>query len=172
MKAKNGNVCGKVMVTGGAGFIGSHLAEELCRRGYHVTILDDLSTGKKENITHLLWFSSGSDQSPLPRGERNKVRVNNVEFIQGSITHLSLLQDVFQGTDYVFHQAALARVPRSIEDPLTVNEVNITGTLNILWAAKNNKVKKVIYASSSVYGGATSLPQREDMPPTHSPLTP
>jgi len=142
----------KVVVTGGAGFIGSHLVEELAKQGYNVIILDDLSTGKLGNIAELL----------------NK---DNVEFVQGSITELPLLQKLFQGVEYVFHQAALARVPRSVDDPLTANEVNITGTLNILLAARDNGVKKVIYASSSsVYGNTATLPQREDMPP--DPLSP
>lgn len=142
----------RVVVTGGAGFIGSHLAEELVKQGYQVIILDDLSTGKLENIAELL----------------NK---DNVEFVRGSITELPLLQKHFQGVEYVFHQAALARVPRSIDDPLTTNEVNITGTLNILLAARDNGVKKVIYASSSsVYGDTDTLPQRENMPP--NPMSP
>lgn len=142
----------RVIVTGGAGFIGSHLAEMLVGHGYQVIILDDLSTGKMENIKELL-------------------RKGNVEFIQGSITDLTLLQKLFQGVEYVFHQAALVRVPHSIDDPLTTNEVNITGTLNVLMAARDNRVKKVIYAgSSSVYGNSPTLPQREDMPP--NPLSP
>lgn len=142
----------KAIVTGGAGFIGSHLAEELAERGYKVIILDNLSTGKLENIADLL-------------------RKDNVEFVQGSITDLLLLQKLFQGAEYVFHQAALARVPRSIEDPLTTNDVNIKGTLNVLLAAKENGIRKVIYASSSsVYGDTSSLPQTESMPP--NPLSP
>lgn len=142
----------KVIVTGGAGFIGSHLVEELVRQGYHVTILDDLSTGKLENIEELL-------------------RKDNLEFVQGSITDLSLLQKLFQAIKYVFHQGALARVLRGIEDPLATNEINIRGTLNVLMAAKENKVRKVIYASSSsIYGDTVSLPQREDMLP--NPLSP
>ena len=140
------------LVTGGAGFIGSHLAEELARQRYQVIILDNLSTGKMENIEPLL-------------------KKENVEFIQDSITDLPVLQKLFKGVDYVFHQAALARVPRSIDDPLSANEVNITGTLNVLLAARDNKVRKVIYAaSSSVYGGNPHLPQVEDMPP--NPLSP
>jgi len=142
----------KVAVSGGAGFIGSHLTEELASRGYHVLILDDLSTGKLENITNLL-------------------KNDNVRFVQGSITDLPLLQELFQGVEYVFHQAALTRVPRSIEEPRKTNEVNITGTLNVLMAAKENSVRKVIYASSSsVYGDAPTLPLREDMSP--NPLSP
>ncbi len=142
----------KAVVTGGAGFIGSNLCDELARQGYHVVILDDLSTGKLENIQGLL-------------------QEGNVEFIQGSITDLPLLQRLFQGVEYVLHHAALARVPQSIDDPLTTNEVNITGTLKVLLAAKENRVRKVVFASSSsIYGDATTLPQREDMPP--SPLSP
>ncbi len=142
----------KVVVTGGAGFIGSHLAEELAAQGYAVVILDDFSTGRKENIASL----------------RQK---KNIEFVQGSITDLSGLQKLFGGIDCVFHQAAMARVPRSIEDPITVNQVNITGTLNVLVAARDQGVKKMVFASSSsVYGDAATLPQREDMIP--SPLSP
>jgi UDP-glucose 4-epimerase len=142
----------KVVVTGGAGFIGSHLAEELANRDYHVIILDDLSTGKLENIEEL-----------LTKG--------NAEFVKGSITDLPLLRKLFEGTTYVFHQAALARVPRSIDDPLPTNEVNIKGSLNVLLAARENAVKKVIYASSSsVYGDTPILPQNEAM--STNPLSP
>ncbi len=142
----------KVIVTGGAGFIGSHLAEELARRGYQVVILDDLSTGKLENIQPLL-------------------KKGHMEFMQGSITDLPLLQRFFQGIDYLFHQAAIPSVPRSIANPQASHEANITGTLNVLIAAKDNGVKKVIYASSSsVYGDTPTLPKKEDMPPnTQSP---
>lgn len=137
----------KVVVTGGVGFIGSHLAEELARRGYHVVILDDLSTGKRENIEALL------------KGE-------DVKFIQGSITDLRLLQGLFQNVDYVFHQAAIPSVPRSIEAPIASHEANVTGTLNVLLAARDNGIKKVIYASSSsVYGNTTALPKNEAMFP-------
>jgi UDP-glucose 4-epimerase len=137
----------KVIVTGGAGFIGSHLAEELARRGYQVTILDDLSTGEMENIKELL-------------------KKGSVQFIQDSITNFSLLKELFQGAIYVFHQAALPSVPRSVKDPLAANEVNITGTLNVLLAARDNKVRKVVYASSSsVYGDTPTLPKKEDMVP-------
>ena len=135
----------KVVVTGGAGFVGSHLTELLLSRGYHVIIIDDLSTGKKANI------------EPLLKSMR-------VEFIQGSITDPPLLQNLFQGVYYVFHQAAIPSVPRSIQDPLSTNKANITGTLNVLLAARDNNVKKVIYASSSsVYGDTPTLPKREDM---------
>ncbi len=142
----------KVVVTGGAGFIGSHLAEELARRDYRVIILDDLSTGKVENIEDLL----GKE---------------NVEFIKGSITDLPLLRELFRGVDYVFHQAALPSVPRSIENPQATHEVNVSGTLNVLLAARENSIKKVLYtSSSSVYGDIPTLPKKEDMVP--HPLSP
>lgn len=142
----------KVIVTGGAGFIGSNLAEELAQRGYQVVIIDDLSTGNLGNI-----------QAVLPAGQIN--------FIEGSITDLPLMQEIFSGADYVFHQAALPSVPRSIEDPETTHSVNITGTLNVLIAARDNAVKKLVYASSSsVYGDTPTLPKTEDMLP--NPLSP
>jgi UDP-glucose 4-epimerase len=142
----------QVVVTGGAGFIGSHLAENLAAKGYRVTVLDDLSTGKMENI------------APL-------VDKNVIQFVQGSITDSSLLQKLFRGVDFVYHEAALSRVPRSIDDPLTCNEVNITGTLKVLMAARENGVKKVVYASSSsVYGETDQLPETEDLPV--NPLSP
>ena len=139
----------KVVVTGGAGFIGFHLAEELSKRGYEVIILDDLSTGRTENITHLI----------------NSI-TQRTEFVQGSITDIPLLQELFQGIDYIFHQAAIPSVPRSVANPVVSHEANITGTLNVLLAARDNGMKKVIYASSSsVYGDTPTLPKREDMPP-------
>ncbi len=137
----------RVVVTGGAGFIGSHLAEELSRRSYYVVILDNLSTGKKANIKLLL-------------------KRENVEFHQGSVTDCPLLQKLFRDVDYVFHLAAIPSVTRSIEDPLASYETNVTGTLNVLLAARDNGVKKLIYASSSsVYGDTPTLPKREDMLP-------
>jgi len=135
------------LVTGGAGFIGSHLSEELLRRGFRLTIIDDLSTGSIKNIEHLL------DNS-------------DVKFIKGSILDLPLLQSHFSGTDFVFHQAAVASVPGSIDNPVSSHEANLTGTLNVLIAARDNRVKKVIYASSSaVYGENGSSPRFEDMNP-------
>ncbi|MFC2058763.1 SDR family oxidoreductase [Chloroflexota bacterium] len=142
----------RIVVTGGAGFIGSHLVRELIDKDNFIIILDDLSTGKLDNISDLI----GRD---------------NVKFVQRSITDLPLVQEILQGVEYVFHQAALARVPRSIKDPLSNSEVNIGGTLNILLAARDNKVKKVIYASSSsVYGHTPAVAQKEDMTP--NPLSP
>ncbi len=129
----------RVLVTGGAGFIGSNLAEELAEQN-EVVILDDLSTGRIENIKDL-------------------IKKDNVSFIQGSITDLDLLQKSFKDTDYVFHQAALPSVPESIKDPVSCNNININGTLNVLIAARDNHIKKVVYASScAVYGDAAITP--------------
>ena len=134
-----------MVVTGGAGFIGSNLAQELARRACHVTILDDMSTGRLQNIADLV----------NPTNEQR----GTVELIEGSITELPLLQNVLRGADLIFHLAAIPSVPRSIADPQACHAANITGTLNVLLAARDNKVKKVVYASSSsVYGDTTSLP--------------
>ena len=138
-----------VIITGGLGFIGSNLAERLIKNN-EVTIIDDESTGKMENIKHL--------------------ESDNLNVIKGSITDLNLT-DIFKGHDYVFHQAALPSVPRSIQDPKGSNEANITGTLNVLVAAKDAGIKKVVCASSSsVYGDTPTLPKSEDMPV--NPLSP
>jgi UDP-glucose 4-epimerase len=140
-----------VVVTGGAGFIGSNIAEELSTDN-EVIVIDDLSSGRIQNIQHL-------------------TKRSNVSFVQGSITDLSLLQKAFAGADYIFHQAALASVPMSIDDPLRTNEVNIIGTLNVLVTARDCHVKKVVFASScAIYGDTPSLPARENLPP--NPLSP
>ena len=142
----------RVIVTGGAGFIGSHLADELVRQGYKVIILDNLSIGRMSNIEPLL--ADGS-----------------AEFIQGSITNLPLLRKLFSGAEYVFHQAAISSVPHSVKNPKASHHANVTGTLNVLLAAKDNGIKKVVYASSSsVYGDTPTLPKIEDMIP--NPLSP
>ena len=142
----------KVIVTGGAGFIGSHLAEELAKRGYHVTILDDLSTGKLANIEELLAKKVAS-------------------FVKGSITNLTMLSQLFRNAEFVFHQAAIPSVPRSLDNPQATHEANVTGTLNVLLTARDNEVNRVIYASSSsVYGETQTLPKKEDMSP--SPQSP
>lgn len=135
----------KVIVTGGAGFIGSHLAEALVKRGYRVIIIDDLSTGKPENIYHLK---------------------KETEFIRGSITDLPLLKKHFKGADYVFHMAAIASVPKSVANPLASHEVNNTGTLNVLQVSVQNNIKKMVFMSSAaIYGDIPTLPLKEDMPP-------
>jgi UDP-glucose 4-epimerase len=141
----------KVIVTGGCGFIGSNLAEELIKEHY-VVVIDDLSTGKIENIQNL---------------QNNE----NFEFVKGSITDLNLLKQIFEGADCIFHQAAIPSVQRSVENPIATNEANIKGTLNVLIAARDCGVKKVVYASSSsVYGDTPELLKREDMKP--NPLSP
>lgn len=133
----------KIVITGGAGFIGSNLAEELSKDN-EIIVLDDLFAGKLSNIRDL-----------------------DIKFVKGSITDLDLLQKLFKDVEYVFHQAAIASVPRSINDPVASNNANINGTLNVLVAAKDSGVKKVICASSSsVYGDTPELPKREEMKPT------
>jgi UDP-glucose 4-epimerase len=150
----------QVLVTGGAGFIGSHLTRALLQRGYQLTVLDNLSTGKIENIADLL-DKKGSESKSSGR----------INFIQGSITDLPLLHELFHGMDFIFHQAAIPSVPRSIEDPLAIHEANVTGTLNVLLAARDMNVRKVVFASSSsVYGDTPTLPKVEEMVP--NPLSP
>ncbi len=141
----------RVVITGGAGFIGSNIAEELSARN-ELLIVDDLSSGRLENIDRLQ-------------------RLPGVTFRQGSILDLDLVREVTRGADYVFHLAALASVPMSIEDPLRTEQVNTVGTLNVLVAARDSRVKKVVFSSScAVYGDTPSLPAREDMIP--QPLSP
>ncbi|MGO9387449.1 MAG: SDR family oxidoreductase [Methanobacterium sp.] len=133
----------KIAVTGGVGFIGSHLVENLCEDN-QVIIVDNESTGKKENIQNL-----NSD---------------NIQLYVEDINSMNL-REIFEGCDYVFHQAALPSVPRSIKDPLKSNESNITGTLKVLMAARDCEVSKLIFASSSsVYGDTPTLPKVETMP--------
>jgi len=142
----------RYIVTGGAGFIGSSLADRLAADDHDVVIIDDLSSGRRENIEHLL---------DHPR----------VTFVVGSITDLDLLLDVFVGADGIFHQAAIASVPRSVADPLETNEVNVTGTVNLLWAAKECGVPAVVAASTSaIYGNSPVFPKEESMTP--EPLSP
>jgi len=136
----------RYVVTGGAGFIGSHIADALAEK-HEVIILDNFFSGKKENIGTLV--------------QRSSVRVVN-----GSITDIELLKKLFADADGIFHEAAVASVPRSIKNPLATNETNVTGTLNVLVAAQECGVKKLVFASSSsVYGDTPALPKREDMQP-------
>jgi len=142
----------KVLVTGGAGFIGSNLTEALLQKGHFVRVLDDFSTGKRENLIF-------DKAYPSP------------EIIEGDIRDFSACRKAMDRIEYVFHQAALPSVQRSIEDPETSNAVNVGGTLNILLAAKEIGVKRVIYASSSsIYGDTPTLPKHEEMP--SNPLSP
>ncbi len=138
------------VVTGGAGFIGSHIADELVRQSHTVRIVDDFFSGKEENIA----------------GIRSRV-----ELFRQDIAETGKLQDIFRGADYVIHQAAIPSVPRSILDPITSNRANVDGTLNVLVAARDAGVKRVVYASSSsVYGDSPTLPKHEEMPT--GPLSP
>ena len=137
----------KVLVTGGAGFIGSNLCQHLLENGYRVVALDNFATGKIENLLPLL------DKYP-----------ENFKLIVGDIRNIEDCQKAVDGVDYVLHEAALGSVPRSIKDPITTNAVNIGGFLNMLVAARDAKVKRFIYAaSSSTYGDSTSLPKVEDV---------
>ena len=140
----------KFLITGGAGFIGSNIASELLNKGYSVRILDNFSSGKRENL---------------------KGMEKDIELVEGDIRSYHIVQDSLKDIDVVLHQAALPSVPRSIKDPITTNDVNINGTLNILEAAVDLKVKRVVYASSSsVYGDNPVLPKVETMVP--NPLSP
>jgi len=149
------------LVTGGAGFIGSNIVEELLRRNQNVRILDNFSTGKRENISHIKDILGGE----------NKKNLEKLEVVEGDIRSYHIVREAIEGVDFILHQAALPSVPRSVKDPLTSNEVNVVGTLNILNAAKETKVKRIVYASSSsVYGDLEVLPKTEDMLPR--PLSP
>ena len=137
------------VVTGGAGFIGSHIAEELLRRKQSVKIIDNFSTGKRENLKTL----------------------NGAEAIATDISEARDLAAIFSGVDYVIHQAAIPSVPKSIVDPISSHKANVNGTLNVLIAARDAGVKRVVYASSSsLYGDSPTLPKHEQMMP--NPLSP
>ncbi len=138
------------MITGGAGFIGSNIVEELLKRGQSVRVLDNFSTGRRDNLREF---------------------INDIDLIEGDIRSLSTVYRAVDGVDFVLHQAALPSVPRSIADPVTTNEVNITGTLNVLIAARDRNVQRVVFASSSsVYGHDPRQPKHEDMRPR--PMSP
>lgn len=140
----------RYLVTGGAGFIGSNTVDELVRRGHTVTVLDDFSAGREENL---------------------KQCADKIEIIRASITDLAAVQKACKGADYVIHLAALASVPRSLADPIETNHVNINGTLNVLVAARDAKVRRLAYAAScSAYGDTPIQPQRENISP--DPISP
>jgi nucleoside-diphosphate-sugar epimerase len=140
----------RYVVTGGAGFIGSNTVDELVRRGASVVVLDDLSAGKEENLAEV----------------RNKI-----SFIKGSINDIEAIRRSFHEADYVIHLAARTSVPRSIKDPVETNRINIEGTLNVLLAARDAKVRRVVLAtSSSAYGETPALPKVETMQP--EPISP
>jgi nucleoside-diphosphate-sugar epimerase len=139
----------KYLVTGGAGFIGSHLSEELVRRGHTVRVADSLITGKRSNLDH----------------------VPGVEFLEGDLADESFAKRAVDGMQYVLHQAAIPSVPRSVKDPITSNRANVDATLNVLVAARDAGVTRLVFAgSSSAYGNTPTLPKREDMP--NNPLSP
>jgi UDP-N-acetylglucosamine/UDP-N-acetyl-alpha-D-glucosaminouronate 4-epimerase len=134
----------RVLVTGGGGFIGSHLAARLVELGHEVRVLDNFATGRRSNL---------------------EVIGGAVELIEGDLQSYERAHKAVRGCELVFHQAALPSVPRSIGDPLTTNATNVIGTLNVLLAARDEDVRRVVYASSSsVYGANPTLPKREDMP--------
>ena len=138
------------LVTGGAGFIGSHIVEKLSSQGTSVRVFDNLSSGKRQNIEPFL---------------------KKIDLFEGDLRNLDAVKKACEGVRYVLHLGAMPSVPRSVADPLTSNEVNVTGTLNLLLAARDAKCRRVVFSSSSsVYGDTPTLPKREDMPP--SPLSP
>src|ERR1700735_1067039 len=140
----------RYLVTGGGGFIGSNTVDELVRRGHSVVVLDDLSSGKEDNLAEI----------------RNKIT-----FIKGSITDIEVVRKAMHEADFVLHLAARTSVPRSVKDPIGTNVVNIDGTLNVLVAARDAKVKRIAFAaSSSAYGETATLPKVETMQP--EPISP
>jgi UDP-glucose 4-epimerase len=140
------------LVTGGAGFIGSHVAERLLRDGHRVRVLDNFSSGSRENLA----FAMGNSR---------------LEVVEGDLRDARATADAARGVEVIFHQAAMRSVPRSVDDPLGANENNVTGTLNVLMAARQAAVRRVVYASSSsIYGDRPDLPKREDQPP--APISP
>jgi nucleoside-diphosphate-sugar epimerase len=140
----------RYLVTGGAGFIGSNTVDELVLRGHSVVVLDDLSAGKEDNLAEI----------------RNKIT-----FIKGSITDIEVVRKAMHEAEYVLHLGARTSVPRSVKDPLETNRINVEGTLNVLVAAKEMKVKRVVFAaSSSAYGETPTLPKVETMQP--QPISP
>ena len=143
----------KFLVTGGAGFIGSNIVKELLKLGEFVRVVDDLSTGKRENIEESF-------------GQKN------FEFIKGDLVDLGVCRKVVNDMDYILHQAAINSIPRSIDNPIRTNQANITGTLNLLIAARDyGKIKKFVYASSSSVGGNSSKLSRKETDPV-DPISP
>ncbi len=137
------------LVTGGAGFIGSHLSEELVRRGHRVRVADSLITGKRSNLDH----------------------IKGIEFLEGDLAEIDVAREAVEGCEYVLHQAAIPSVPRSVKDPLTSNRANVDATLNVLLASRDAGVKRLVFAaSSSAYGDTPTLPKHENMPT--NPLSP
>ncbi|MDX1387689.1 MAG: SDR family oxidoreductase [Acidobacteriota bacterium] len=145
------------LVTGGAGFIGSNLVEAILRRGDSARVLDDFSTGRRENLADTAaWASEGG---------------GSFDLITGDIRDAATCRTATEGVDFVLHQAAIPSVQRSVQDPVTTNEVNVAGTLNLLTAARDAGVRRFVFASSSsLYGDSETLPKVETMPP--APISP
>ncbi len=140
----------KYLVTGGAGFIGSHIVDELVKKEKEVVVIDNFSTGNKDNLSSV---------------------ISDIELVEGDIRDIDLMNELCKKCDYVLHQAALRSVPRSVDDPVSTNDVNINGTLNLLIAAREGGVKKFVYASSSsAYGDTRKLPKEEIQRPL--PISP
>jgi len=140
----------KILVTGGAGFIGSHISEHLAQAGHDVSILDNLSTGKTANLATV---------------------ADKIKFIEGDIRDYKLMKDVTKNIELIFHEAAIASVAQSVDDPVETGAVNVGGSVSVLTAARDNGVRKVVFASSAaIYGDAPELPKREEMTP--KPLSP
>lgn len=137
------NIIMRVLVTGGAGFIGSNIVDFLLEKGYEVRVLDNLSTGNKNNLAH--------------------IKNNNFEFLYGDISNLEIVRKACDNVYMICHQAAIGSVPRSVDDPLTSHNSNVNGFLNILLVAREKGIKRIVYASSSsVYGDSETLPKQED----------
>lgn len=140
-----------VLVTGGCGFIGSHIVEGLAKRGYRVRILDNLSTGRLENL--------------------DAISTKDIEVSVGDVADFSMVETAMDGCEYVFHEAAVASVSKSVDDPVGTGRVNYGGTINVLEAARKHGTRRVVFAgSAAVYGDETTLPKKESMPPC--PITP
>lgn len=161
------------LVTGGAGFIGSHLVEELLRRGHRVRVVDNLSTGKHENLTAAVVASvaAAMEHTLTADGVGSGGLGQTVDFIEGDLATLEVARAAVAGVDYVLHQAAQPSVPRSVEDPLRAHRANVEATVNLLVAARDANVKRLVFAgSSSVYGDQPELPKHEGM--AAKPLSP
>ena len=153
----------KYLVTGGAGFIGSNIVEELLKRGESVRVLDNFITGSRNNLD----FANSNQQSTTS----NQQSTMNYELIEGDIRSKSDLVKSLKDVDYVIHQAALRSVPKSVDDPFLTNDINVNGTLNLLFESKKAGIKRLVYASSSsCYGDVQSFPQKEDFNPR--PISP
>src|SRR5918993_320097 len=155
----------KYLVTGGGGFIGSHMVEELLRRGHNVRVVDNFSTGKRQNLEAALEGARGTTNAT------DLAASATPELLTGDLADPDVARQAVDGVEFVLHQAAIPSVPRSVADPVTSHRANVDATLNVLMAARDGGVKRVVYAgSSSAYGDTPTLPKHEGMPP--NPLSP